>query len=388
MSIDEENAYEITRKLSFPRIIGSEGEKKAIETVTQEFKKLDFEPILEDFKTSFFNWIFMQIIFIPISAFILSMAIFMYYIPWVSFIFIVSILSIGIFSLRLAGGTTVINRGKIFNTKNIYSELKTPSSKARIVLMGHWDSKSQTFSSIIRIIVLTTVLFGGLILTGIYLILAILKIFLNLENELILHILLIWSIGITIPSILNVFNKTENKSPGAIDNAASVATVLELARIFKENPLKNIDIIFLIPGSEELNLGGAIAFLNKHEKEFDPKNTYFINFDGVGSPTTIRLITSYGFPKKNASKKLNDLFMNKANENNIKINNIWLPFGAWSDYMVAVAKGFEACWLASDDIIKYVHTPKDSFDKVSKKGLKDAILLAYSVIQEIENEYD
>jgi hypothetical protein len=136
--------------------------------------------------------------------------------------------------------------------------------------MGHWDTKSQTFSSIIRIILLVTMLFGILIITGIYFIICILMIFFDYQNELLLHVLLILAIVIIIPSVLNSFNKTENKSPGALDNAVSVAVVLELARIYKNAPLNNYDLIFLTPGSEELNLGGAISFINKHFKEFDP----------------------------------------------------------------------------------------------------------------------
>ncbi|MHA1383313.1 MAG: M20/M25/M40 family metallo-hydrolase [Candidatus Helarchaeota archaeon] len=387
MSVNEKNAYEITRKLSFPRATGSEGEEKAKKIVIEEFEKIGYKPIKEEFKTSYFNWVFARIIFIPIALIILLMAIFMYIEPWISLIFVAGILTIGLVALRLINGSKIVNKGRIYTTHNIYSKLESPNSKGKIVFMGHWDTKSQTFSSIIRILILVIVLFGGLILTGIYFLLCILVIFFNIQiDDLILHIFLGLSIAIIIPAILNCFNKTENKSPGALDNAASVGTVLELARIFKENPLNNYDLIFLIPGSEELNLGGAIAFIDRHLNEFDPKNTYFINFDGVGSKNAIRLITSYGVPKKNASKKLNDLFMKKAKENNIKINNIWLPFGAWSDYMIAVNRGFEACWLGSDGIIQYVHTPKDSFEKVSEKGLKDAILLTYNVVMELEKE--
>ncbi|MHA1377592.1 MAG: M28 family metallopeptidase [Candidatus Helarchaeota archaeon] len=388
MSVNEENAYEITRRLSFPRAIGSEGEKKAKEIVAEEFNKMEYEVVKEEFKTSYFNWNFARVIFIPISLIILSMAIFMYIEPLISLIFVVGFLVVGLISLQLINGSKVINKGKIYTTHNIYGKLKSSNSTGTIIFMGHWDTKSQTFSSIVRIIIMVVVLFGSLALSFIYLIIAVLTIFFDFENELLLHILLGLSIAIIIPAVLNCFNKTENKSPGALDNAASVATVLELARIFKEKSLKNYDLIFLIPGSEELNLGGAIAFIDRHKTEFDRKNTYFINFDGVGSKKAIRLITSYGVPKKNASKKLNTLFLNTAEKLKIKINNIWLPFGAWSDYMIAVNRGFEACWLGSDGIIQYVHTPKDSFEKVSKKGIKNAILLTYNVVLELEKEKD
>ena len=37
MSIDAEKTYEITEKLSFPRLVGSEGEKKAVEITSLFF---------------------------------------------------------------------------------------------------------------------------------------------------------------------------------------------------------------------------------------------------------------------------------------------------------------------------------------------------------------
>ncbi|MHA1293171.1 MAG: M28 family metallopeptidase, partial [Promethearchaeota archaeon] len=192
---------------------------------------------------------------------------------------------------------------------------------------------------------------------------------------------------LAIVGALNYFNKTGNKSPGAYDNAASVGTLIELANFYKSNPLDNIDFIFISTSSEELNLGGAKTFMLKHKNEFDKKSTYFINFDGIGGTGIIRLITSYGIPRKISSKKLNALFLETAKELNIECKSIYLPTGAWSDYMPIVQNGFEACWLGSQGGLKYVHTPKDNMSLVSKEGLKNGLLLCTHVIKKLDKEY-
>jgi Peptidase family M28 len=53
-------------------------------------------------------------------------------------------------------------------------------------------------------------------------------------------------------------------SPGASDDAAGVATVIETARALKEGPPLKNDVIFLITDCEERGLLGAIAFQKEH----------------------------------------------------------------------------------------------------------------------------
>ncbi|GAH44413.1 unnamed protein product, partial [marine sediment metagenome] len=144
----------------------------------------------------------------------------------------------------------------------------------------------------------------------VFLVLSLLKILFTFNNPILNNILLGVSIVIGILAILNFFNKVGNKSPGATDNATSVGTVIALSKYFKNNPLENIDFTFLITGSEELNLGGAIDFIQKHKNELDKDITYFINYDLVGALGVLRNVTSHGIPKKTTSTKLNELFRN------------------------------------------------------------------------------
>lgn len=393
MSIDENNAYRITERLAFPRLTGSEGEPKAIEVVIDEFKKAGYDDVKEEkFMTSFSNWIMARYVFFALAIPLILISLSIFINAWITLILIALLVIAAIIVAGSLLDNTKIglmkDPSKNYETQNIHAELKSKNSKATILFMGHWDSKSQTFPSIVRIVVMIIPAFGAILLLLLYLILSILKIFFLVDLLLLNTILLVISIIVSLIGCTNYFNKTGNESPGAIDNATAVGTVIELARYFKQNQVDNIDFYFIIPGSEELNLGGAKTFMENHYKELDPKSTYFINFDGIGfgGKGFIRLITSYGIPRKVSSKKLNDLYMAASKELKILTKSIYLPIGAWSDFMPVIQYGFEACWLASKGGEKYIHTKKDNMSIISKEGLKKGLDLTLNVVQKLNNE--
>ncbi|MFX1463249.1 MAG: M28 family metallopeptidase [Promethearchaeota archaeon] len=387
-----DNAYRIAERLAFPRLIGTEGEKKAKEIVIDEFKKVGFNSVYrESFKTSFYIWIVLRYAFIPLGICLLSLAVSFFMNYWFSLVLVLVSLFIGVRILGLATSSEIKllkNEEKNFPTENIYIEFKSKNSRAKVIFMGHWDSKSQTFPSSIRIILFMITLFSFTIMLLLYFILSIIQLIFPFNNQILNYSMLYISVVIIILSNLNYFNKTGNKSPGAYDNAAAVGVIVELSKYFRNNSLDNIDFLFLCTSSEELNLGGATNFIQKHKNELEKNSTYFINLDPIGGQDFIRLITSYGIPRRSSSKKLTKLFLDSANELNIKIKDIYLPTGAWSDYMPIVQAGFEACWLGSQPGLKYVHTKKDDMHLVSKKGIKYTLLLCVDVANKLNNEFN
>jgi hypothetical protein len=391
MSINGENAYRITERLAFPRLIGSEGEKKAIEVVLDEFRNVGYESIhREKFTTSFYVWRAIRFLFLPIGFCLVLLAISFYINPWITLIVI--IINVFVASRALGMATTseirlMKNKENNYETENIYVKLNNSDSKGTVVFIAHWDSKSQLFSSSSRIIIIITAALGAIFILILYLILSLIQIFLPYQIPILNHVLLGISITISGIGILNSFNKTGNDSPGAYDNAAGVGLVIELAKYFKNNSVNNLDFTFLCTSSEELNLGGIKSFLQQYKDKFDKNSTYFINLDLIGGKEFIRIITSFGIPRKVSSKKLNELFLNSASELNIKAKDIYLPTGAWSDYMPVVQEGFEACWIASQPGLKLVHTEKDDMSIVSKDSIKDTINLCVEVVKKLNNEF-
>jgi hypothetical protein len=280
------------------------------------------------------------------------------------------------------------NNKNNFETENLYTKLKSKNAKATVIFMSHWDSKSQRFSSATRILLIMLSIIGSLIITFIYLIITIIKLIVQF-NLLILEIILfLMTIIIALSTALNFFNRIGNKSFGAYDNAAAVGILIELARYLKNNPVENLDFIFLSTSSEELNLGGAKDFINKYEKEFNKNSTFFINFDPIGGNELIRVITSFGIPRKTSSEKLNELFLTSAKELNLAAKNYYLPSGAWSDYMPIVQKGFEACWIATVPGLKYVHTKDDNMNLIDINALKNVLNLTLNVVKKLNDEFN
>ncbi|MBC8063129.1 MAG: M20/M25/M40 family metallo-hydrolase [Clostridiaceae bacterium] len=70
--------------------------------------------------------------------------------------------------------------------------------------------------------------------------------------------------------------------PGALDNAAGVASLIELARALSSNKL-NYDIKFVAFGAEEVGLWGSNYFVSNLSKEDLNRCKLMINIDGPGS---------------------------------------------------------------------------------------------------------
>ncbi len=329
VELDVENAYRITEKIAFPRLVGSEGEKKAIKIVLDEFKNAGYNSISQDaFRTSLHNWIFIRYIFLILGSGLILLALSFYVTPFLT----LAIIVVGFYFLSRVLHVSTSTEIKLskndrynFTTENIFVNLKGKNSKCKVVFIGHWDSKSQTFPPSTRSAVFLIFILGFLIIYVLYFILSILKIFINLKIPFMPNILLDLCIIISSIGSINYFNETGNASHGAFDNAAAVGTIIELARYYKENPLDNIDLIFLSTGSEELNLGGVIHFIKRYKHEFEKNSTFFINLDLIGGSEVIRLTTSYGIPRKISSVKLNNLFLKSAKGLKIKIKDIYFP---------------------------------------------------------------
>ncbi|MFX0105826.1 MAG: M28 family metallopeptidase [Candidatus Hodarchaeota archaeon] len=391
-NLNVDNVYRITERLAFPRLTGSEGEKKAIKILLDEFRKAGYNSITQQkFKTSFYNWIFSRYIFSILGIGLILLALSLYISPIIT----LGIFIIGIYISFRALGVSTSTKIKLsknpknnFETENVFVNLKSKNSTCKVIFLGHWDSKSQTFPPSTRIIIFAIFVFSSLILYLLYFILSLLKLIINFNSPILNNVLLDNCIIIAIIGAINYFNKTGNNSPGALDNAAAVGVLIELGKYYKRNPVKNVDLTFLSTGSEELNLGGATHFIQSYKDKLDKNSTFFINLDFIGGSELIRLISSYGIPRKISSKKLNKLFLESAKELKVKIKDIYAPTGVWSDYMPIVQEGFEACWLGSQPGLKFVHTKNDNMNLISKEGIEDILNLCVSVIEKLDNEYD
>ncbi len=75
--------------------------------------------------------------------------------------------------------------------------------------------------------------------------------------------------------------------PGANDNLSGCAVLVGLAERLRERPVDGLRLLLVSCGAEEVIQGGIYGFMERHRPELDREQTYFLNFDTVGSPELV-----------------------------------------------------------------------------------------------------
>ncbi len=387
------SAYKFIEKFAFPRLVGSDGELKAQQILNQELGKIGNPFHTEAIRASAFPINVLFRIILPIGAcfLLLSWATFK---PFFGSIYPVLSLSFSLIGLIwILSSGTILNKsfgwipriGTIYKTKNFLSEITPANPKYHLIFIAHYDTKSQFFPALIRVLLfigglVTGILFGIRILGGsiTYLFGSTPAGFWN-PNWITFIIMFVWNFSL-------IFNSVGNKSPGAIDNASSVAILLELLKLYKINPPEHTKITFLISGAEELGLYGAADYINRHKSELDPNSTFFLNYDGIGTKKAL-LLTAYGIPPKRTSKILNELIINIVEEQSLKgdFGKIFLPIGAATDHVPIQAAGYEVSILVST--MPRTHTSKDTIAYVKLASLEIAGKVGFELVQKLDQKF-
>ena len=391
--MNAKNAYEFTAKLAFPRLVGSEGELKAQALLNEELENIGNPHITEEVRASMFSINLLFRVTMPIGALFLLIA-FLFSEPLIGLNNpIISLIFSIVGMVWLLSSTSIIDRSfgyvpnfmKVYKTNNFIAEITPPNPKAHLIYMAHYDSKSQVFPVMLRV-----GLFVGGLLTGI---IYALEIFVG-------SIITLsggspagfWSpswIFFLVVFLLNfplIFNAVQNKSPGAIDNATSVAILLEISKLLKIEPPKNLKVTFLITAAEETGLHGAADYMNRHSNELDPATTFFLNYDGVGSGKN-SVLTAYGIPLKRTSKVLNKLIFEIVKEQQIEegVGKFFLPIGAATDHIPVQREGFEITCLVSK--MPRTHTSFDVVKHVKIESLKTAGVVGLELARKLDVKF-
>jgi hypothetical protein len=82
---------------------------------------------------------------------------------------------------------------------------------------------------------------------------------------------------------------TRSVVPGANDNLAAVAVLLELARLLREQPPEGLRVLLLSTGSEESSMEGMRGFVARHAGALARERTRFVVLECIGGPEAIVL---------------------------------------------------------------------------------------------------
>ena len=387
---DARRAYHHITQLAFPRLVGSTGEAKAQDYTVQQFKALGLDVSWEPFSfTKFPAEVLPRILsalFVPV---VLS-------VPWFGDRFPISVCLACLFSLFVALFFTqwqrrfegLYNVGRKYDSENIVATngRKPNDNTPALLFVAHYDSKSQVLPIAVRAVAYFIAIAG---LTGLTTAMVIELAILAWLPDYIApgwsSDPIVWSVaGITTLCLLLLqINLTQNHSPGAFDNASGVGVMLEVARVLMARGEKK-SITFLAAGAEEYGMCGALRYVQKHADEYDPKNTYVINLDGLGVGNGVNVITGYGIPPVRTTDALTVFFRASGESLGIQVSERHLPIGVGLDSIPIASRGFETVTLTAGDVgsaALRIHSKRDRSDLLNVESLQQVGELIVDVIE-------
>lgn len=403
---DKEKITNYVKKFSFPRLAGTEGEKKAVDLTIKTFKNIGYQPSqiqTQNFKFSdFYSTTLVKLIMVINLTFSLFLLMFIYINIYITIV-VVSAFSLLIF-LIIKGlrhpeypGFWGEYYGKTRNATNVF--IKIPAKKLQsesagnIILSAHLDSKSQTFRTYWRVFLYRLWLYSGIFLGG-FLIALFIRTFTILNLDLLVIVIGIWTFTtlISISNIFLMFLNTHNKSPGALDNASGMTIVFELSTYFKSNPLDNYNLWFCQFSAEELGTMGSRIFVNKFENQFVKGRIFQFNFDMIScanhEKNHIQYLKSYGvLPRKKIAPLLSEYLEKASNKKNLEISGFHLSTGAHSDSVAFHLRGYDSVDITTRVASRYAHNKEDTPDKVDPQKLVETCVIVQEAILMLDKDF-
>ena len=384
----EYEAKKHVESLAFNRSASSTGETKAIDYIEEELRKENIES-----KREYFHWTGPTRILMRTSYLIL--------ITYLLLSRLILVIVIYFVIKHLFERTRKMSLIKKETSKSIYAEIPASNQELKkplIIFSAHYDSVSANLPFrfqvmmflIYRMIVAFYILI--VIIFSIWLTLDILLIFSLPSNIInIIAMVSLFGIVVSLPILYLVFN--EKPSSCSIDNASGVAILIELAKFFQRDPLENFDLLFIWPGAEEWGLKGSKKFCAKHfgtlKEKYDLNKSININIDMVG--TYIGLLDKTGFPlRKRMNKDYNNLIETTAKSLGVPITRFNKIIEPKSDHIIfrrnarRFGKKFQTIFFHSDKDSKYIHSLRDTPDKVLPENLNGCVAICYKVVRDID----
>jgi len=178
---------------------------------------------------------------------------------------------------------------------------------------------------------------------------------------------------------------TSRTVPGASDNATGVAAVLELARRFAADPLDGVEIVIVLPGSEEAGMGGMRAFLREHGAALPRATTFVLGLDTLGAGSPIVLTSEGGILPHRYREQDVARVEEAARAAGLAAPQRW-RIGAWTDPILAVFAGLPTASVLSigpKGIYPNYHRPTDVPEHVDWASVDACVAIAAAVAQRL-----
>lgn len=409
----KEELYNYAKKFNFPRLAGTEGEKRAVSLTSKTFEEIGFQNgqvVKEQFNFSSFYSADVVKIFAFISlVFVILILFFRYIFPFFVAIVlgIMAVIAISILrTLKYPEKETKrfwgFRVGRIYQATNVYAKVpakKIPEYQApNIIVSAHLDTKSQSYRTIWRVILFNIWLYGEILLGifyGFFVIDYYELIKILTEVNILYFEIGLW-ISTTLVGLANFFIlglKVKNESPGALDNASGMAIVFELSSFFKDRALSHFNLWFCQFSGEERGTMGSRIFVDNREQLFKKGKTFQFNFDMVSlaghKKNRIEYLKSYGiYPRKKIAPLLINYMQIAAKMENLKIHGYHVSVGGHTDSIPFHLRKFDCVDIVTLAAAKYTHSVEDDIDKIDPQILMETCYIVKKTLQLMDENYE
>jgi hypothetical protein len=280
------------------------------------------------------------------------------------------------FWIRFGEWITSESSSRGIRSKNILATFSGLEEKRPLFLVAHYDSKSQWMNLFARAVCLLL----SSLSAGIFSLWVLIGVFRTWMG----------SPSLTLPTwiqgcfflaiVLNVpfaFRRIGNDSDGAVDNASGVGVLLEVAKMLREIPFKNIAPVFLFTDAEEFGLLGSLMFQRKHGMDMLKRQAWVINVDSIGGKGRMRVSAVGREGKRWLAEALGF-----ARENGFLLRKIPFLKGIMMDHLPFSRAGIPALSLTSvSGEGWHLHTPRDRVSLLDEKGLAEMGNLLLATVQ-------
>ena len=378
---DGRSIFEDAAALSFPRYPGTDGDARAIAWVEEKMRAVGLETTLEWFTYDIRPaQRALRIVMVAgallvaasgfltprspiggLSVLVLALApsvVFLAWAPWLEKLY------------RREGGT---------RTANVIGTRRAESARMTLMLMAHHDSKSQSLSFPFRMGFTITALIGAVVLATVAVTALVCGRIVGPP----------WLApvagGATALAALALSTmRSGDRSPGAVDNAGSVAIALSVAKRLISGLADDVELVTLSTGAEEDHMVGAMRWLDAHADSIQ-RPVFCLNFDGAGAPGRAVLIERYGFGRL-FSADMSAAARRAAGRLGIRPRAIVMLPGMGIDAIPFAHRGIPCLTLASGSLGKAtmsVHSANDTADHLDPDTLAQIADLAFETMMEL-----
>ncbi|MGV9198605.1 MAG: M20/M25/M40 family metallo-hydrolase [Promethearchaeia archaeon] len=357
------------QKLSFPRMAGTKGEKKAQRLIEEELASLG----IDDYQTQEFtySWFYMNILLRVYDILTSLLIIFGFLLIIFQRFYLTLIIAIVLFiycffsrQIREFLQFKVSHLGKEYESKNYIIQIpaKQPENGTQnVVFLAHYDSISHKLHPLFSGALYFFALVGG----SIFSVHLIMTVILDLKTMIQPYLLFSYGFLIAFLISLQIANSRGNKSPGTGDNATAVANAFYLLKYFRQNPLSRTNLTFVFTGAEEAGDFGAYNFIKEYASQLDVQETYFIITDTVAVNEKENLyFYGQGFPKRIFSpylKKKTEKVLSASEKYQGKLSSVYIPplIAYSTDHVPLKSYNYEFIIFGSNGRI---HSKEDNLD--------------------------